>query len=47
MLLRDLRDVCLRAGRQAEAATRIGRLCEEHAKKPSLIERIRKIGLAT
>ena len=47
MLLRDLRDVCVRAGRQAEAASRIARLREEHAKKPSFIERIRKAGLAT
>lgn len=46
VLLRDLRDVCTRAGRQAEAATRIARLREEHAKKPSFIERIRKAGLA-
>ena len=44
MLLRDLRDVCVRAGRQAEAASRIARLREEHAKKPSFIERIRKAG---
>ena len=47
VLLRDLRDVCSRAGRQAEAATRIARLREEHGKKPSLIERFRKAGLAT
>jgi hypothetical protein len=47
MLLRDLRDICVRAGRQAEAASRIARLREEHAKKPSFIERIRKAGLAT
>lgn len=46
-LLRDLRDVCVRGGRQAEAAIHIARLREEHAKKPSLIERFRKAGLAT
>jgi hypothetical protein len=45
VLLCDLRDVCLRAGRQAEAATRIARLREEHAKKPSLIDRLRKAAL--
>ena len=44
-LLGDLRDVCARGGRQAEAATRIARLREEHTKKPSLIERFRKAGL--
>lgn len=44
-LLRDLRDICARDGRHAEAATRIARLREEHAKKASLIERLRKAGL--
>ena len=46
-LLGDLQDVCARGGRQAEAATRIARLREEHTKKPSLIERFRKAGLTT
>ncbi len=46
-LLCDLRDLCIRGGRQAEAETRITRLREEHANKRSLIERIRKAGLAT
>jgi hypothetical protein len=46
-LLGDLRDVCVRGGRQVEAATRIARLREEHTKKPSLIERFRKAGLTT
>jgi hypothetical protein len=46
-LLADLRDVCARGGRQVEAATRLARLREEHAKKPSLIERFRKAGLTT
>jgi uncharacterized Zn finger protein len=46
-LLGDLRDVCARGGRQAEAAKRIARLREEHTKKPSLIERFRKAGLTT
>jgi len=44
-LMRDLRDVCARAGRQAQAAMRIARLREEHAKKPSLLERLRRAGL--
>lgn len=46
-LLRDLRDVCVRAGRQGEAATRIDRLCEEHARKGTFIQRMRKAGLAS
>ena len=46
-LLGDLRDVCVGGGRQAEAATRIARLREEHTKKPSLIDRFRKAGLTT
>ncbi len=46
-LLRDLRDVCIRDGRQAEAATHIARLLDEHAKKASLIGRIRSAGLLT
>mgnify|MGYP001172704973 FL=1 len=44
-LLGDLRDVCVRGGRQVEAAARIARLREEHTKKPSLIDRFRKAGL--
>lgn len=47
VLLRDLRDVSALAGRQAEAAGRIARLREEHARKPSLVERLRKAGLFT
>jgi hypothetical protein len=46
-LLADLRAVCARGGREVEASTRIARLREEHAKKPSLIERFRKAGLTT
>ena len=46
-LLADLRHVCARGGREVEAATRLARLREEHAKKPSLIERFRKAGLTT
>ena len=45
-LLRDLRDLGLRKGRADEVATRVRRLCVEHARKPSFIERLRKAGLA-
>ncbi|MBI3925368.1 MAG: hypothetical protein HY319_07515 [Armatimonadetes bacterium] len=45
VLLRDLRDVCVRAGRHGDAVTRIARLLEEHAKKASLIDRFRKAAL--
>ena len=44
-LLRDLREVCARAGREAAAAERIVRLHEEHSRKAGLIERLRKAGL--
>jgi hypothetical protein len=44
-LLRDLGDVCTRSGRDPEAAKRIARLHEEHARKSGLIERLRKAGL--
>jgi flagellar motility protein MotE (MotC chaperone) len=46
-LLQDLREVCVRAGKPGEAASRIARLREEHAKKGTLIERFRKAGLLT
>ncbi len=45
-LLRDLRDLGLRKGRAVEVAARVRRLCVEHARKPSFIERLRKAGLA-
>jgi hypothetical protein len=44
-LLRDLRDVCARAGRLHEATKRIAYLREEHAHKPSLVARFRKAAL--
>lgn len=44
-MLGDLRDLCVRAGRQAEAAARIARLQQEHASKPSLMKRLRQAGL--
>jgi len=45
-LLRDLRDLSLRTGRADEIAARVRRLCVDHARKPSFIERLRKAGLA-
>lgn len=45
-LLGDLRDLALRSGRGSEAEACLLRLCEEHARKPSFIERLRKAGLA-
>jgi hypothetical protein len=46
-LLQDLREVCVRAGKPGEVASRIAWMCEEHAKKGSFIERLRKAGLLT
>ena len=45
-LLVDLKEICLRAGRKAEASRRIARLCEEHGRKWSLMDRLREAGLA-
>jgi hypothetical protein len=44
-LLRDLRDLCVRAGRQAEAAARIQGLQQKHASKRSFTRRLREAGL--
>jgi len=44
-LLQGLREVGIRAGRQAEVATRLARLAELHAKKPSLLGKLRAAGL--
>jgi hypothetical protein len=44
-LLVDLHELCIRAGRGEEAAWRIARLCDEHARKRSLMERLRTSGL--
>jgi hypothetical protein len=44
-LLQDLRDVAERAGRREDFETRLGRLREQHARKPSLMERFRRAGL--
>jgi hypothetical protein len=44
-LLRDLRELAVRSGRREEVERRLGRLHEQHAKKPSLIGRLRAAGL--
>jgi hypothetical protein len=44
-LLRDLRELAVRAGRREEVEGRLGRLHEQHAKKPSLIGRLQAAGL--
>ncbi len=45
-LLCDLRDLALRDGRGSEVEARLLRLYEEHTRKPSFIERLRRAGLA-
>lgn len=44
-LLCDLRDLGVQRGRTEEMAARILRLREEHAKKPSFLERLKRAGL--
>jgi hypothetical protein len=44
-LLCDLRDLALRSSRASEFEQRLLRLSEEHAKKPSFLERLRKARL--
>jgi len=44
-LLVDLRDVATRKGKSGEFIWKISRLCEQYAKRPSLLERMRKAGL--
>jgi hypothetical protein len=44
-LLCDLRDLGLRRGRKDEVEARLLRLREEHARKPSFVERLKKAGL--
>ena len=44
-LLKDLRELAVRSGRREEVERRLGRLHEQHAKKPSLIARLRAVGL--
>jgi uncharacterized Zn finger protein len=44
-LLRDLRELAVRTGRRDEADDRIRQLVERHAKKATLIDRLRAAGL--
>jgi len=44
-LLVDLRDLAARKGKADEFRARIDAICTAHARKPSLIERLRKAGL--
>lgn len=44
-LLRDLRDVCVRAGRTEEADRRLALLHDQHAKKPSFLQRLQSASL--
>jgi hypothetical protein len=44
-LLCDLRDLARRGGRGSEVEARLLRLCKEHVRKPSFMERLRKAGL--
>ena len=44
-LLKDLRDIAIRAGRQGEVEACLVRLREQHAKKPSLVARLQAAGL--
>jgi hypothetical protein len=44
-LLRDLTDLGGRSGRAAEVQSRIQRIRDEHAKRPSLLRRLQRAGL--
>jgi hypothetical protein len=44
-LLGALHDLLLRSGRAGEIEDRLRRLCEEHSRKPSLLQRLQKAGL--
>jgi hypothetical protein len=44
-LLKDLRDIAIRAGRQGEVEARLARLREQHARKPSFVGRLQAAGL--
>jgi hypothetical protein len=44
-LLQDLREICVRDGRQEHADARIVRLRNQHAKKPSFLQRMSEAGL--
>ena len=44
-LLRDLHELAVRSGRREEVEARLADLRQHHAKKPSLIGRLRAAGL--
>lgn len=44
-LLKDLADLGEKRGRQAEACDRLARLRHEHARKPTLLKRLKAAGL--
>lgn len=45
-LLRDLQELGIRRGRVDEVEARLRGLCEQHSRKPSFLERLKKAGLA-
>ncbi len=46
-LLTDLRDLHAQGGRTATFEARLGGLREQHARKPSLVQRLDRAGLGT
>jgi len=44
-LLKDLADLGQKCGRQAEVRDRLARLRQEHARKPTLLNRLKEAGL--
>ncbi len=44
-LLKDLADLGEKCGRQAEVRDRLARLLQEHARKPTLLQRLKAVGL--
>ncbi len=46
-LLKDLTDLGQKRGRQAEVRDRLARLRQEHARKPTLLQRLKAAGLLT
>jgi uncharacterized Zn finger protein len=46
-LLKDLAELGEKRGRQTEVRDRIARLRQSHARKPTLLERLRAAGLQT
>ncbi|MBI4737653.1 MAG: hypothetical protein HY766_16590 [candidate division NC10 bacterium] len=46
-LLKDLTDLGQKRGRQAEVRDRLARLRQAHARKPTLLQRLKAAGLMT